>query len=131
MAAPAIVERIDLRVCAAVGAGCRAALEAEKGGVAAADPTRAAIVRLGAEAAATLAELHETPQLAADDRAFIAAHPIGPDAARGATIRRMRLLVARYREECGIDRVIDRLAFADAYARCLAQQPRNHHGDAA
>ena len=119
-AAPWVVDRIDLRACAAIGAGCREALEADGRGIADSDPTRAAIVRLGAEAAARLAALPDTPELAEDDRAFVAAHPIASDCVRGPTIRQVRSLLARYRQECGIDRLIMHLGLADAYARCLA-----------
>src|SRR5947207_599407 len=86
---PAFVDGIDLRACAAIGAGCHDALR----GLAASDPTRAAIVRLGAEAAAKLAALPDTPELAADDRAFVTAHPLVSDCVRGPTVRRMRRLV--------------------------------------
>jgi len=79
-------------------------------------------VRLGAVAAATLAALPDTPELQEDDRGFVAAHPVTPGCGHGPTIRRMRRLVERYREECGIDSLIVHLAIADAYAGCLAAE---------
>ena len=93
--------------------------------VAVIDPTRAAIVRLGAEAAAALAAIPDTPQLAAADRAFVARYPLDAGKLRGPVVRQIRLLVERYRDECGIERLILHLTLADAYARCLGHQPKD------
>ena len=89
------------------------------------DPTRAAIVRLGAEAAAALAAIPDTPQLAAADRAFVARYPLDAGKLRGPVVRQMRLLVERYREECQIDRLVLYLTLAQAYARCLGHHPKD------
>ena len=110
-ATPGVVDRSDLRACAAIGAGCRQALECDGRGV---DPTRAAIVRLGAETAAKLAALPDTPKLAADHQGFIAAHPVAPDCERGPTVRQMRRLVERYRRDCSIDSAFLDLEIAEA-----------------
>src|SRR6266849_3448497 len=80
------------------------------------EPTRAAIVRLGAEAAAALAEIPDTPQLAAGDRAFVALYPLDSGKLGGPIVGQMRRLVERYRDECGIDRLILHLTIAEAYA---------------
>jgi hypothetical protein len=124
---PAVAHRVGLRACAAIGTGCRAAVR----GVAEIGRTRAAIVRLGAEAAAALAALPDTPELAAGDRLFVAAHPLAADRVRGPTVRQLRRLVARYRDECDIDRLISHLAIADAYANCLAGIADEQAGDTA
>jgi len=94
-------------------------------GVAEIDPTRAVIMRLGAEAAATLAMIPDTPQLAAADRAFVALYPLDAGKLRGPVVRQMRRLVERYRDESDIDRLILHLTIADAYARCLGQHPKD------
>ena len=118
-----VAHRVGLRACAAIGAGCREALESDGRGVAELDPTRAAIVRLGAEAAAALAEIPDTPQLAAGDRAFVALYPLDTGKLGGPIVGQMRRLVERYRDECGIDRLILHLTIAEAYASCLGHHP--------
>ncbi len=120
---PAVAHRTGLRACAEIGAGCREAVESEGHGITDIDPTRAAIVRLGAEAAAELAMIPDLPELAAGDRAFLAAHPLDADGMCGPIVRQMRGLVERYRRECNIDRLIMHLEIADAFARCLARHP--------
>ena len=111
-----VMHRVGLRACAAIGAGCREAVR----GVATIDPTRAAIVRLGAEAAAELAALPDTPELEADDRAFIVAHRPAANKQPSPAVRQMHRLVERYRDEGGIEAAILELTIAEAYARCLA-----------
>ncbi len=118
---PAVAHRVGLRACAAIGAGCREALESEGRDVAGIDPTRARIVRLGVAAAAELAEIPDTPALAAGDHAFIAPHPFAADGRRDPIVRQMQRLVARYRDECDIDRLIIHWEIADAYASYLAR----------
>jgi hypothetical protein len=117
------LSRIAPVACAAIGEGCREAVESEGHGIADIDPTRAAIVRLGAEAAAELAMIPDLPELAAGDRVFLAAHPLAADGMRGRIVRQMRRLVERYRRECNIDGLIMHLEIADAFARCLANHP--------
>ncbi len=114
-----VAHRVGLRACAAIGAGCRETLR----GVVEIDPTRAAIARLGAEAAAALAVIPDTPQLAAGDRAFVALYPLDSGKLGGPIVGQMRRLVERYREECGIDRLILHLTIAEAYASCLGHHP--------
>ncbi len=123
--APLVARRVGLRACAAIGAGCREAVESEGRGAAERDPTRPAIVRLGAEAAAALAAIPDTPQLATTDRAFVALYPLETGKLGDPVVRRMRALVARYREECQIDRLLLYLTIADAYARCLGHHPKD------
>jgi hypothetical protein len=120
---PAVAHRTGLRACAAIGAGCREALESAGRGVVEIDPTRAAIVRLGDNAAAELAMIPDMPELAAGDRVFLATHPLDADSIRGPLVRQMRRLVERYRRECNIDGLIMHLEIADAYASCLAHHP--------
>ena len=117
---PAVAHRAGLRACAAIGAGCRRAMETDERGVARIDPTRAAIVRLGNEAATELAAIPDTPVLQADDRVFVAPRPLAPDCAGGPIVRQMRRLVERYRQECNIEGAGIALTIAAAYARCLA-----------
>ncbi len=124
-----VIDRIDLRACAAIGTGCRKALESEGRGSADTDPTCARIVRLGAEAAARLAAIPDTPELQIADQVFVAAHPPAPGCVRGPTIRRMQALIARYRDECDIDRLIFQLEIADAHARCLGHPPCNQRAN--
>lgn len=97
-------------------------MAAERRRGAAVDPTRAAIVRLGAEAEEELARLPDTPRLRAADRAFVAAHPLAAGSLGGPIVRRMRRLIERYRKECGIDRLHAQLAFAEAYRRVVARE---------
>jgi len=123
--APLVAHRLGLRACASIGAGCREAVESEGRDVAELDPTRAAIMRLGAEAAAELAMIPDTPQLAAADRAFVALHPLETGELGSPIVHQMRLLVQRHRDECGIDRLILHLTLADAYARCLGHHPKD------
>jgi hypothetical protein len=80
-------------------------------------------VRLDEEAAAELAAIPDTAELAALDRAFTAGHPIAAATLPGPIVQQMHRLVARYRDECGIDRLIIELEIAEAYANCLAQLP--------
>jgi len=112
--------RVDLRECAAIGGGCRGTRE--PGGGTRLDPTRAAIRRLGAEAAARLAAIPDTPALRKADRAFLAAYPLTAARRRSPLVRRLRRLLVRYREECGIDRLDLDLALAEAFARCTAEE---------
>jgi len=120
-----VARRVGLRACAEIGAGCREAVESEGRDVGELDPTRAAIMRLGVEAAAELAAIPDTPQLAAGDRAFVALHPLETSELGGPIVRQMRRLVERYREECKIDRVILYLTIAEAYARCVGHHPKD------
>ena len=82
-------------------------------------------MRLGAEAAARLAAIRDTAELQTADQVFVAAHPPVSGCVRGPTVRRMQALIARYRGEFGIDRLIFQLELADAPARCLAPLPCN------
>jgi hypothetical protein len=108
--APILARRAALRACAAIGSGCREALR----GSAAADPTRAAIVRLGERAAALLGEIPDAPLPGAP-------HPAGDEmpggVPGGVLVRQMQVLIERWRRERQIDRLAAELALARAYAR--------------
>jgi len=124
-----VAHRVGLRACAAIGAGCREALDSEGRGVAEIDPTRATIVRLGVEAAAELAAIPDTQALKASDRVFTAAHPLAADRRRGPIVRQMQRLIERYRQECDIDRLILHVEIAAAYARCVAHIAAEQAGE--
>ncbi len=95
------------------------------------DPTRAAIVRLGAEAAAELAAIPDTPELQAGDCVFVAEHPLAAYSVRRPMVRQMHRLVERYRVERGIDTAAIELTIAEAYARCFARLATEQAGDTA
>ncbi len=115
---PEAAHRVGLRACAAVGRGCREALR----GVADPGATRVAIIRLGEEAGAELAEIPDTPALRRSDGVLGAA-------LRGPLVRRLQRLVARYRDECNSDSAIIELTIAEAYARCIAEGMLGGSGD--
>ena len=127
---PGVALRVDLRDCAAIGRGARQALR----GAAAINPTRQAIVRLGAEAAALLAAIPDTAELRARDRAFLALHPLAANRTPSPLVRRLRRLIARYRAECGIDRLDLDLAIVGIAGRAVFHNyrptQRSRDGDA-
>jgi hypothetical protein len=116
LAAPTIAYRDELRACAAIGAGCRQAVR----GLSEVDRTRRAIIRLGAEAAALLVAIPDTPELRAADRAFAAATPREAGRPSCRVARQMRHLVERYRDEAGFARIELELALEAAYAAACA-----------
>ena len=117
---PGVALRVDLRDCAAIGRGARQALR----GAAAINPTRQAIVRLGAEAAALLAAIPDTAELRARDRAFLALHPLAANRPPSPLVRRLRRLIAHYRAECGIDRLDLELAIGEIANRADSRNYR-------